>query len=129
MELVWERLNPAAMTLVLSAFLEGKRAAMLFLPHDRVAAYYWGGVSDFEFRKQAPNNILQWEAIKRLRERGIRTYDLVSTYGGPGLFKRSFGPEAHEVATHWERSSSRLVAWLRKMYERRARARTKLKGS
>jgi hypothetical protein len=48
---------------------------------------------------------------------GLKGYDFISTFGGPGRFKKTFGPDTIEIATHWERSPSKLMAALKKRYE------------
>jgi len=114
------RHSPAGLH-VLSAFIGGRRAATLMLPHDAHTMYYWGGASYQEFREIPVNNLLHWQAIKDARAMGLRRYDFVSSEGGPGRFKKTFGPQPVLVARHWERSPSRLMRWLKERYERYAR--------
>lgn len=118
---VCENLSRQGELLVLSAFADGRRAATVALPHDDQTVYYWAGAAFGEFRYAAPSNLLMWESIREARRLGLKRYDLVSIYGGPGKFKRTFGPEEKTTATHWERSRSWLVAVLKRHYERHLR--------
>jgi len=88
------------------------------LPHDSHTMYYWGGASYLEYRKIPAHNLLHWEAMTRAKAMGLRWYDFISTSGGPGRFKKTFGPQTVHRATHWERSSSKLMAMLKTKYER-----------
>jgi CelD/BcsL family acetyltransferase involved in cellulose biosynthesis len=114
---VWERLAPVDRVHVLSAFAGGRRAATLILPLDTHTMYYWGGASYQEFRDLPVNNLLHWQAIKDAKARGLRCYDFVSSEGGPGRFKKTFGPQAVDVARHWERSPSWLMRTLKEKYQ------------
>lgn len=115
---MWDRLHPAGQLLVLSANIEGSRIATLVLPYDDHTMYYWGGASFLQHRSVPAHNLLHWEAMCRAKSMGLRHYDFVSTCGGPGRFKRTFGGDAVRRATHWERSSSKLVSALKDRYER-----------
>lgn len=121
---MWRYLHPIGAVRFLSAFYEGRRIATLALTCDQQTMYYWGGVSHLEYRACAPHNLLQWEAIQLAHGLGLRWYDFISTFGGPGRFKSTFGPERTLVATHWERSSSWLTATLKNSYERYLRRRS-----
>ncbi len=115
---MWDRLYADGSLLVLSARLGGKRIGTLVLPYDGHTMYYWGGASFLEHRKIPAHNLLHWEAMCRAKALGLRYYDFVSTCGGPGRFKKTFGGDAVHRAMHWERSSSKLMAALKQRYER-----------
>lgn len=114
---LWDRLHEGQL-LVMSARLAGKRVATLVLPFDQHTMYYWGGASYLEYRSIPSHNLLHWEAMTRAKSMGLRWYDFISTCGGPGRFKKTFGPKEVHRATHWERSSSKLIAALKNRYER-----------
>lgn len=101
---------------VLSAFHEGRRIATLVLPYDNRTMYYWAGASYLKYRGIPAHNLLLWEAIRFAKRLDLRQYDFVSTSGGGGRFKKTFGPQATHIATQWERSSSRLVAAMKSLY-------------
>ena len=112
--------------LVVSAWHDGRRIASLVLPHDDVTAMYWAGGAHPAALAQAPNNLLHWEAIRECRRRGLLRYDFISTKGGPGRFKKTFGPEIAEVCSHWEASRPALLRYAKELYERTARRAQRL---
>ena len=114
---VWKRLSPLNRVHVLSAFVSGRRAAILVLPFDSQTMYYWGGASYQEFREIPVNNLLHWRAIREAKALGLRRYDFVSSEGGPGRFKKTFGPRPVDLARHWERSPSWLMRTLKNRYQ------------
>lgn len=111
---------------VMTARHEGRRVGMLAIPHDDRVAMYWAGGSFTSAQSLAPNNQLHWEAFLECKRRGLSAYDFISSRGGPGRFKSTFGPEAREVATHWERSGSKLIGALKSRYERWLRERRRV---
>ncbi|MFH7320748.1 lipid II:glycine glycyltransferase FemX [Desulfurivibrio sp. D14AmB] len=113
---VWERLTPARHLHALSAFVDGKRAATLILPFNSHTMYYWGGATFQEFRNIPVSNLLIWRSILDAKAMGLKRYDFISSDGGPGRFKKSFGPQAVDLARHWERSPSRLLKILKDKY-------------
>jgi CelD/BcsL family acetyltransferase involved in cellulose biosynthesis len=123
---MWTNLREAKQIAAYSACSEGRRIAFLLIPFDAHTAYYWAGGAASVFEAFAPNNLLHWQAILDARERGLATYDFVSTKGGPGRFKATFGPKAVTVCTHWEHSRSWLTSLARRAYERMVRARRRL---
>ena len=125
---VWRELHPAGQLLVLSAFREDRRIAVLVLPHDDRTLYYWAGVGDDRDRSVPAANLLQWRAIAEARRRGIRGYDMISAAGGTGRFKRTFGARPVRAAVHWERASSPLVSVAVRIYESYLRRRFGLRG-
>lgn len=115
-EEIWRALHPAGQLLVLSAFRDGRRIAALVLPHDDRTLYYWAGVAGDADRAVPAANLLQWRAIAEARRRGIRGYDMISSEGGTGRFKRTFGARTIPAAVHWERASSPLVSIAARVY-------------
>lgn len=123
LEEVWRRLHPAGRLMVLSAFHEGARVSTLVLPYDDHAIYYWSGATYDRHRHLPAGNLLHWQAIVEARRLGLRGYDMISTGGGPGRFKKTFGAEVVHAATNWERASSPIVALGKAVYERYLRLR------
>ncbi len=85
---------------LLAATLQGRIVAMLWILHDARKAYFWDGASDQALRQLAANNLLNWEAIRWAKRRGLRTYDMVGravesgrsgARPGIGRFKQSLG--------------------------------------
>jgi hypothetical protein len=124
-ERVVDNLGRDGRLLVMSVFYEGRRVSTQILPYDDHTVYGWAAASFADYRPLSTSNILDWETILEARRMGLRAYDMVSVYGGPGVYKRSFGPEEHAVATHWERSRSRLIGYMKKAYESYSRRRLK----
>jgi hypothetical protein len=122
-ESLWQRLAPSGRLIALSAFHENRRIATLVLPCDGRVAYYWGGAALAETRHLPAANLLHWEAIREALRRGLAGYDFISTTGGPGRFKTTFGPVTRHAATHWERMPSALIALLKRGVERYQRRR------
>jgi len=123
---VWKRLHAEGRIHALSAWQNGERIGVLMLPFDNHTMYYWGGASWARVRGIPAHNLLHWEAIELAQKLGLRRYDFISTLGGAGRFKRTFGPQTINVATHWERTSSRIVKALRDRYEQYLTLRQKL---
>ena len=123
---IWHRLVPRGTARFLSAWHQGQRVGTNVLLSDRQTMYYWGGASRLAFRHLSASNLLQWEAIRLAKNSSLCTYDFISTTGGPGVFKQSFGPQEVHVATHWERASLRVLGALKNRYESRLRQRQKL---
>ncbi len=126
LEGVHERLFPVGELLVMSAWLDDKRVATLVLPRDDRTAMYWAGGASGDALALAPNNLLHWEAILESRRLGLARYDFISTRGGPGRFKKTFGPTVEELCTHWEASRPRLLMSAKDWYAKRARKSRKL---
>ena len=114
---LWRNLYPAGSVRAFSAFLEGERVATLVLPHDDHTMYYWGGASYVKHRDVPAHNLLHWHAINEAKNMGLLEYDFISTYGGPGRFKKTFGPDTVAMATHWEHSPSKLMAAIKRGYQ------------
>jgi CelD/BcsL family acetyltransferase involved in cellulose biosynthesis len=120
---MWANLGEAKQLMAWSARLDGRAVAYLLLPFDHHTLYYWAGGATSACEPLGPNNLLHWEAILGARERGFAAYDFISTRGGPGRFKATFGPRAAFVCTHWEHGRNPLARWGRHVYEALARAR------
>lgn len=116
-EELWKRLREGGRIRVLSAIMDGRRIATLVLPFDEHTMYYWAGASYGKYRGIPAHNLLHWEAICLAQDLGLQRYDFISTLGGAGRFKKTFGPQTVTMATHWERCSSRLVKVLKDGYE------------
>lgn len=120
---LWSCLRPEGLVRAISARWKGDRIATVVLLRDHRAMYYWGSASHLAHRKLYAHRLLVWEAILLAQQDGLEVMDLISTAGGPGEFKKSFGPERVFNATHWERSASPLVAAAKSVYERYVRRR------
>lgn len=89
---LWQNLYSSGDLLVLLARYEGKIIAGQIFPRDRNMGYYLDGVSDREYNKVAPNNLLQWEYLKRAHMLGVELYDMVgANIPSIAKFKKSFG--------------------------------------
>ena len=89
---LWQNLYPSGDLVVLLARYEGKIIAGAIFPRDRNVGYYLDGVSDREYNKVVPNNLLQWEYLKRAHALGIQLYDMVgANIPSIAKFKKSFG--------------------------------------
>lgn len=89
---LWQNLYPSGDLVVLIARYEGRIIAGGVFPRDRNVGYYLDGVSDREYNKVAPNNLLQWEYLKRAQTMGIQLYDMVgANIPSIAKFKKSFG--------------------------------------
>ncbi len=87
------RKQPAQTLLTLRADLGRERvAAMLFLLHGQAATYQIGW-SNTQGRERNAHNLLLWQAMTELRERGIRQLDLggVNTARSAGLARFKLG--------------------------------------
>ncbi|KJR47085.1 hypothetical protein UF75_2544 [Desulfosporosinus sp. I2] len=89
---LWQNLYPSGDLIVLLARYEGKIIAGQIFPRDRNVGYYLDGVSDREYNKVVPNNLIQWEYLKRASAMGIQLYDMVgANIPSIAKFKKSFG--------------------------------------
>jgi len=70
----------------LIAEVDGQPVAALVLFYYAQRAYYVYGMSTEVHRDRMPNYLLQWEAMKRSRNRGCTIYDL---WGAPDEFKEA----------------------------------------
>ncbi|OLN31778.1 lipid II:glycine glycyltransferase FemX [Desulfosporosinus metallidurans] len=89
---LWQNLYSSGDLVVLLARFEGKIIAGGIFPRDRNVGYYLDGVSDREYNKVVPNNLVQWEYLKRAQAMGIQLYDMVgANIPSIAKFKKSFG--------------------------------------
>lgn len=114
---VWRRMHAAGDVCTLSAFQNGERIAALVLPYDGNSMFYWTGASWVRCRSIPAHNLLHWKAIEHAVQLGLKRYDFISTLGGAGRFKRTFGPQTVWASTQYERTSSRLIKLLKNKYE------------
>ena len=70
----------------LIAEVDGEPVAAIFVFYFADRAYYVYGMSTTNHRNKMPTYLLQWEAMKRAKERGCTTYDL---WGAPETFDES----------------------------------------
>ncbi|MBC2721497.1 GNAT family N-acetyltransferase [Desulfosporosinus sp.] len=91
---LWQNLYSKGDLVVLLAQYEGKTIAGGIFPRDRNVGYYLDGVSDREYNKVVPNNLVQWEYLKRAQAMGITLYDMVgANIPSIAKFKKSFGSQ------------------------------------
>ncbi len=89
---VWSTFNlePSILNLPLAepliAEVDGEPVAAIFVFYFAERAYYVYGMSTTKHRNKMPTYLLQWEAMKRAKERGCTTYDL---WGAPEIFDES----------------------------------------
>jgi lipid II:glycine glycyltransferase (peptidoglycan interpeptide bridge formation enzyme) len=83
---VWGKFMGVKMAEPLIAEVNGEPVAAIFVFYFSERAYYVYGMSRAVHREKMPAYLLQWEAMKRARARGCRTYDL---WGGPEEFDES----------------------------------------
>jgi len=74
-------------------------ASAIFLLFNGIC-YYWDGVSDQEYNKLCPNNVIQWAAIKWAKNNGYFFYD----FGGTNIpsiahFKQGYGGMTKEYVS------------------------------
>lgn len=82
-ETLWPYFFDQGLAEALVAEAEGEPLAALVVFHFAGKAWYMHGMSTQSQREKMPNYLLQWEAIRRLKRAGIRTYDL---WGAPDRF-------------------------------------------
>ena len=80
---VWEIFHKAGMLSPMIAEFEGELVAVLMLFHSGDKAWYIYGMSSGKNRNKMPTYLLQWEAIRKAKEKGCRIYDL---WGAPVKF-------------------------------------------
>lgn len=98
--LLFEFLKPRNMLLALQIRdANGASVAIGLFPHDDTTMYYWGGASRIAAWKSSPNDLLQWAAMEKAAEKGLRVYNMC----GYGYFKSKFGGTLHEPQ-RWHKS-------------------------
>ncbi len=85
-KLLWETFMKAELAEGMIAELEGEPIAGLIYFYFAGRAWYMSGMSASAHREKMPNHLLQWRAICRLKELGVRDYDL---WGAPDNFIES----------------------------------------
>jgi lipid II:glycine glycyltransferase (peptidoglycan interpeptide bridge formation enzyme) len=83
---VWNTFIQSDMLTPLIAEVEGDPVAGLMLFHFGETAWYLYGMSRISHREKMPNYLLQWEAIRKAKQKGCRVYDL---WGAPDVFDES----------------------------------------
>ncbi len=83
---------------------QGRSVATGIFPHLNGTMFFWGGASWRAHQSCRPNEALQWFAIQRARELGVRIYDM----GGSGEYKRKYG--GRDIFVPWFRKSK--YSWL-----------------
>jgi peptidoglycan pentaglycine glycine transferase (the first glycine) len=106
---------------LLLAEAEGDVLAGLILFIYGPAAWYMYGASSSRHRQYMPNNLLQWEAMRRAKEAGCTLYDL---WGAPNRldesdpmwgvvrFKLGLGGQVARGLGAWDYAGSRVFYWL-----------------
>ncbi len=132
--------EPAAEALI--AEVDGEPVAALFLFRFARRAYYLYGMSREAHREKMPNQLLQWEAIRRAKDRGCEVYDL---WGAPdefeqtdrmwGVFRfkqglggqvvRTLGAWDYPVGRFWYATYTRAVPRLLSLMRWRGKERTR----
>ena len=80
---VWETFSQQGMAEPLIAEVDDQPVAALILFYFAGKAWYLYGMSRALHREKMPNYLLQWEAMRRAKEKGCRSYDL---WGAPDRF-------------------------------------------
>ena len=85
---VWSTFQPSSFPTAepLIAEVDGEPVAAIFVFYFAERAYYVYGMSTTNHRNKMPTYLLQWEAMKRAKERGCTVYDL---WGAPETFDES----------------------------------------
>ncbi len=83
---VWSTFLESDMLTPLIAEVEGDPVAGLMLFHFGEKAWYLYGMSRTTHREKMPNYLLQWEAIRKAKQKGCRVYDM---WGAPDVFDES----------------------------------------
>ncbi len=83
---LWSTFLENDMLTPLVAEVEGEPVGALMLFHLANRAWYLHGMSRDIQRKKMPNYLLQWEAMRRAKEKGCMVYDL---WGAPDVFDES----------------------------------------
>lgn len=118
---LWNIFSSAGMVEPLIAEVDDKPVAGLMLYIFGRKAYYMQGMSTSLHRVKMPNYMLQWEAMKRAKERDCVVYDL---WGAPEnftsddpmwnvyRFKSGFGGELIRNIGAWDLVINKLLYWI-----------------
>ena len=82
----WATFLREGLAFLLLADFEGETVAGIILFTFGATAWYMYGASSDRHRKQMPNYLLQWEAIRRARDAGSTLYDM---WGAPDVLDES----------------------------------------
>ncbi|MGB7537534.1 MAG: peptidoglycan bridge formation glycyltransferase FemA/FemB family protein [Anaerolineales bacterium] len=114
---IWGAMMRADRARPLIAEVEGLPVAALILFHFAGRGWYLYGMSRALHREKMPNHLLQWEAMRWLKNRGCLAYDL---WGAPDIFndsdpmwgvfqfKTGFGGDVIRTAGAWDFAPSPL---------------------
>jgi peptidoglycan pentaglycine glycine transferase (the first glycine) len=83
---VWSTFSRAGYGTPLIAEVDGEPVAGIFVFQFGKRAWYLYGMSSNKYREKMPNYLLQWEAMRRLKETGCEVYDL---WGAPDNFNEA----------------------------------------
>jgi lipid II:glycine glycyltransferase (peptidoglycan interpeptide bridge formation enzyme) len=83
---LWQQFLASGQADMLLAWVAGEVVAGLILFIFSQTAWYLYGASTHEQRHLMPNHLLQWQAMRRARERGCTSYDM---WGAPDLFQET----------------------------------------
>lgn len=114
---IWERFMQAGMAEILLAEVDGQVVAGLVSFYFGERAWYLYGMSREAQREKMPNYLLQWEAMRRAKERGCQVYDLwgapdrfdeTDSMWGVYRFKEGLGGQVVRTAGAWDYPSQPL---------------------
>ncbi len=117
----WESFLEAGAAHLLLAETQGETVAGLILFTFGPTAWYMYGASSDRHRRDQPNYLLQWEAIRRAKAAGCTLYDL---WGAPDelvesdpmwgvyRFKEGLGAQLARGLGAWDFPASRVGYWL-----------------
>lgn len=115
---LWERFIKKNRALGLLALVNKKPVAGLILFMLAGKAWYFYGMSSDSHREKMPNYLLQWEAIRTVKQMGCTTYDL---WGAPNVldetdpmwgvvrFKLGFGGKLVQTIGAWDYPVNKIV--------------------
>lgn len=141
---VWKKFIENDLAEALIAEVDGDPVAGLLVFRFAYRAWYMYGMSSSTHREKMPNYLLQWEAIRRAREAGCKSYDL---WGAPDVFdesdslwgvyrfKQGLGAEVVRYIGAWDLPLNRSLyrfytRWMPRVLERlRRRGTAQTQGS
>ncbi len=118
---IWELFTAHAMAQAFIAEVDGEVVAGLFLFFVGKQAWYFYGMSTDRHKEKMPNYLLQWEAMRFAKNRGVITYDL---WGAPDefepsdrlwgvfRFKQGLGGTVQRTTGAWDYSSRKILYFL-----------------
>lgn len=118
---LWEKFSQAGYCEALLAEYEGLAVAGIMLYYFGNRAFYVYGMSTDQYRNFMPTYAIQWEAIKRSKEKGMKFYDL---WGAPAeiidsdpmygvyRFKLGLGAELVKTIGGWDYISRPILFFL-----------------